>query len=227
MFKLLLVEDEIRLQEVITDYFMAKGSECVCANNGLEALQVLEEQQFDLIILDVMMPEMDGFSLCRQLRKQSSIPIIFLTARSDEKDQLYGFQVGADDYIVKPFSLGVLYAKAISLIKRSQGTIIEKRLTSNEVCIDLDKCMVFIADKEVKLAPKEYELLVYLISNKNQVITREQLINRIWGYEFDGNDRVIDTHIKKLRKALGVKAKYIHTAVKVGYRWEDRNSEKK
>ena len=190
MYKLLLVEDEIRLQEVITDYIVSKGNECVCANNGLQALQILEEQQFDLIILDVMMPEMDGFSLCRQLRKQNSIPIIFLTARSDEKDQLYGFQVGADDYIVKPFSLGVLYAKAISLIKRSQGTIIEKRLTSNEVCIDLDKCIVFIADKEVKLAPKEYELLAYLISNKNRVITREQLINRIWGYEFDGNDRV-------------------------------------
>lgn len=226
MYRLLLVEDEKRMHEILVDYFFTKQCQIICVDNGVEALRIIEEQQFDLIILDVMMPGIDGFTVCRQIRKKLDVPVIFLTARGNEDDQINGYKLGADDYVTKPFSLGVLYAKANSLIKRANGTVVEEKLISNEVCVDIKRYKVTVANEEVKLAPKEYEILVYLIQNKNQIITREQLLIRLWGYDYEGNDRVIDTHMKKLRKALGNAANYIHTIVKVGYKWRENDGHK-
>ena len=220
MEKILLIEDEDRMREIITDYFKDKGSEVISTCNGLEGLSILEEEEFDLILLDVMMPGIDGFTVCKEIRKKSELPIIFITAKSDEEDQLYAYSLGADDYVTKPFSLGVLYAKVISLIKRAQGMIIEDQLQVNNICVDMKRLEVSVGETRVKLAPMEYRMLVYLMKNKNQVITREQLILRLWGYDFEGNDRVIDSHIKKLRKALGKSGEAIQTIRKVGYRLE-------
>lgn len=220
MYKILLVEDEKRIQEVLADYFSTKACEIVCADRGIQALERLEGESFDLILLDVMMPGLDGFSVCRQIRKSLETPIIFVTAKSDEEDYLYGYELGADDYITKPFSLSVLYAKAISLMKRAKGTVIEDKLIADKICVDCKNLRVTVEDKEIKLAPMEYRLLVYFMRNKNRIITREQLLVRLWGYDFNGSDRVVDSHIKKLRKALGSSGKAVHTIIKVGYRFE-------
>lgn len=226
MDKILLVEDEKRMQEIISDYFQVKDCKVICVNQGREALSILEKESFDLILLDVMMPEIDGFTVCKEVRLRYETPIIFITAKSDEEDQLYGYELGADDYVTKPFSLGVLYAKVNSLIKRAKGTIIEDKLKVNDICIDCKKLEVTVGGEEIKLAPMEYRMLVYFMRNKNQVITRDQLIVRLWGYDFEGNDRVIDTHVKKLRKALGKSGKAIRTIMKVGYKLEVATNEK-
>lgn len=222
MYKILLVEDEKRMQEVLADYFNIKGCKLECASNGMEALEKLEAGAYDLILLDIMMPKLDGFSVCREIRKSREVPIIFLTAKVDEEDHLQGYELGADDYITKPFSLGVLYAKAISLIKRDKGIIIEEKLRAGDICMDCRQGIVTVKEKIVDLAPMQYKLLEYLLHNKNQVLSREQILVKLWGYEFSGNDRVLDNHMKKLRKALGESGRCIRTVIKVGYRLEDK-----
>lgn len=223
MYKLLLVEDEERMREVLSDYFESKGCKLDCVGNGLEALEYLADNEYDLILLDIMMPKLDGFSTCRKIRKTNEVPIIFVTAKVDESNFLKGYELGADDYVTKPFSLSVLYAKAISLIKRSKGMIVENKLRTGEICMDCQRKTVAIRGEEVGLAPKEYKLLEYLLHNKNQILSREQILVKLWGYEFSGNDRVLDNHIKKLRKALGEEGKLIRTVIKIGYRLEDSN----
>ena len=228
IYKILLVEDEKRMQEIIKDYFEVKECEVVCANDGMEALEILESECFDLVLLDIMMPKLDGFSVCKRIRENkttnsmnnSDIPIIFITAKSDEEDNLYGYELGADDYITKPFSLKVLYAKRISIIKRSKGIITEDKLYADEIYVDCKLHKVYINEKETSLPKIEYDLLYYFIVNKNRTIEREQLLNKFWGYDFDGSDRVLDTHIKKLRKALGGSAHHLQTVIKVGYKFE-------
>jgi DNA-binding response OmpR family regulator len=232
-YKVLLVEDEKRMQEIIKDYFQVKECEVICASDGMEALEILERENVDLVLLDIMMPKLDGFSVCEKIRKGkvegsingSDMPIIFITAKSDEEDNLHGYSLGADDYITKPFSLKVLYAKCISVIKRAKGIIAEDKLYAEEICVDCKTHKVYINDKEIFLPKLEYDLLYYFIVNKNRIIEREQLLIKFWGYDFDGNDRVLDTHIKKLRKALGECAYHLHTIVKVGYKFEVRNDE--
>lgn len=222
MYKILLVEDEERMREVLSDYFVSKGGcKIDCACNGLEALEQIENREYDLILLDIMMPKLDGFSTCRKIRRTNGVPIIFLTAKVDESNYLQGYELGADDYITKPFSLSVLYAKVISLIKRSKGLIVENKLSVGEICMDCERKIVTIKGREVELAPKEYKLLEYLLHNKNQILSREQILVKLWGYEFSGNDRVLDNHVKKLRKALGTEGKRIRTVIKIGYRLED------
>jgi DNA-binding response OmpR family regulator len=232
-YKILLVEDEKRMQEIIKDYFEIKECEVVCANDGIEALEAMESESFDLVLLDIMMPKLDGFSVCERIRKEklegslnsSDIPIIFITAKSDEDDNLYGYKLGADDYITKPFSLKVLYAKCISLIKRSKGIMLEDKLYADEICLECKTHKVYVDNEEIPLPKMEYDLLYYFIVNKNRIIEREQLLIKFWGYDFDGNDRVLDTHIKKLRRALGESARHLHTIIKVGYKFEVRNDE--
>ncbi|WP_160685698.1 response regulator transcription factor [Clostridium sp. C2-6-12] len=232
-YKVLLVEDEERMQEIIKDYFQVKECEVICASDGIEALEILERENVDLVLLDIMMPKLDGFSVCEKIRKGkvegsmngSDMPIIFITAKSDEEDNLHGYSLGADDYITKPFSLKVLYAKCISVIKRARGIIVDDKLYAQEICVDCKTHKVYINDKEIFLPKLEYDLLYYFIVNKNRIIEREQLLIKFWGYDFDGNDRVLDTHIKKLRKALGEGAYHLHTIVKVGYKFEVRNDE--
>lgn len=222
MYKILLVEDEERMQEIVVDYFKIKDCQIICASNGIEALEIIQEEKFDLVLLDIMMPGLDGFTVCKKIRQTLDIPIIFVTAKADEEDNLQGYALGADDYVTKPFSLSVLHAKSIALIKRAKGMIVEEKLRVNDLCIDCRSHEVTINGQAVHLEPMQYKLLLYLIHNKNQILTREQILINLWGYDFDGNDRVLDTHMKKLRKALGKSGKCIRTVIKVGYRLEVR-----
>ena len=220
-YSILLVEDDIQIREVITDYFIEKsGGEANIhiACDGTEGLDCIYEKEYDLVMLDVMMPGMDGFSLCREIRKRSVAPIVFITARSREEDILYGYDIGCDDYIVKPFSLAELYAKTQALIKRAKGMVGCSEITCGRIRINPSAFTVMVNDVEVELPPKEYGLLKYLMEHQNLVVDRESLLTRIWGYDFEGTDRVVDNHIKKLRKALGEAGTQIITVITKGYK---------
>ena len=220
-YNVLIVEDEEKLRSILCDYFISKQDHPVTAENGLQVLACLEEQDFDAVLLDIMMPELDGFSVCRAARKNSDVPIVFLTALSDEEDKLYGYELGADDYITKPFSLSVLYAKLTALIKRRRGSIrTGDRLEAGELSIHLPSRRVFAGKKEILLTPKEYALLVCLMLNKGLILSREQLLVKCWGYDYEGEARAVDTHIKRLREKLGEYAGYIKTVIKAGYKLE-------
>ena len=218
--KLLIIEDEKLMQEVISDYFFSKGWQVKTADYGIQALEILEQESFHLILLDVMMPGMNGFLVCRKIREYSDVPIFFITARVLEEDELNGYSVGADDYITKPFSLPVLYAKAMAFIGRIRGNHNPYKLRFKELEIDVKTHEIWLAEKKITLPPKEYEMLVFFLENPNRIYSREQLLIRFWGYDFDGNERVVDNHIKKLRQALGSFGKCIQTVRKSGYRME-------
>ena len=217
--KILIVEDEPKLREVLCDYFHSKGDIPFEADNGAKALELAQEQEVDAILLDIMMPELDGFSVCRALRKDNTVPIIFLTALSDEDDKLLGYELGADDYVTKPFTMSVLYAKTAALIKRSRGNVLSDRdrLEAAGITLELSSRKVFLGRKEVVLTPKEYTLLLCLMRNKNIVMSREQLLVKCWGYDYEGESRAVDTHIRRLREKLGEHAACIKTVIKAGY----------
>ena len=219
--RILIAEDEPRLLAVLCDYFTGRGENPVPAKNGLEALRLAGEITFDGVLLDIMMPELDGLSVCRALRKHSDVPIIFLTALSDEEDKLLGYELGADDYVTKPFSLPVLYAKLTALINRSRGNILTgDQLTAGEIKLLLSSQTVYVSGAEVSLTPKEYALLLCLMRNKNTVLSREQLLVKCWGYDYEGESRAVDTHIRRLRDKLGTAAGMIKTVIKSGYKLE-------
>lgn len=219
--KILIVEDEPKLREVLCDYFRSKGETPAEADNGLRALELLEETEFDAVLLDIMMPELDGLSVCRAVRKHSDVPIIFLTALSDEDDKLLGYELGADDYVTKPFTMSVLYAKTMALIKRSRGSVLRgDRMEAGGIALELSSRKVFAGGKEIVLTPKEYALLRCLMQNRNAVLSREQLLVKCWGYDYEGEARAVDTHIKRLREKLGDHAACIKTVIKAGYRLE-------
>lgn len=223
-YQILLVEDDGQIREVIKDYFSAQKEdevEVVCARDGYEGMEKAAETPFDLAILDVMLPDMDGFVLCREIRKTDVVPIIFLTARGSEEDKLRGYLSGCDDYIVKPFSLVLLYAKVRALIKREKGMVIADTLRVGEIELNPADYTIWVSHKQIETAPKEYALLKYMMERKNQILTREELLIRIWGYDFEGSDRVVDNHIKKLRKRLGKEGARIKTVVKKGYKLID------
>ncbi len=223
-YKILLVEDDLDLQEIIADYFGDKSKEemsFTCITNGSEALAYATDGAFDLVLLDVMLPDVDGFTICREFRKHNDVPIMFLTARQDETDRLHGYSLGCDDYIVKPFSNAELYAKANALIRRAKGIVREFVLTVGQIRLDIYRCTVFVDDSEIILAPKEFAMLKLLMENRGRVVSRESLLVSIWGYDFDGSDRVVDNHVKKLRKALGIAAGQVKTVVKNGYKLEE------
>ena len=220
-YKVLIVEDEAKLREILCDYFKSKGELPFEASNGMQALSLIEENDYDAILLDIMMPGLDGLSVCRSIRKTNDVPIIFLTALSDEEDKLLGYELGADDYVTKPFTLSVLYAKTTALIKRNQRSVLYgNRMEAGGITIDISKMNVFAGKKEVALTPKEYTLLRCLMQNKNMVMSREQLLVKCWGYDYEGEARVVDTHIKRLREKLGESADCIKTVIKVGYKLE-------
>jgi len=219
--RILIVEDEPKLREILCDYFLSKGDFPTEAKNGIEALEFAETEGFDAVLLDIMMPELDGFSVCRALRKKSEVPIIFLTALSDEDDKLKGYELGADDYVTKPYTLSVLYAKTDALIRRSRGNILAgNRLNIGEIDIDMTSRRVFLGGRETVLTPKEYELLLCLARNKNIVLSREQLLVKCWGYDYEGDIRAVDTHIKRLREKFGTASECIKTVIKAGYMLE-------
>lgn len=220
-YSMLIVEDDAQIREIIEDYFTSKKEnvfEVFKAENGLVAEQMIGENEYDLILLDVMLPYLDGFSLCKMIRKKSDVPVIFLTARTLEEDVLLGFETGCDDYVTKPFSLVALYAKSIALLNRAKGTVLNESLTIGKISINPKSMEVIANGSKVELAPKEFELLLYLARHKNWVVERDTLLNAIWGYEYEGGDRVVDNHIKKLRKNLGSAGEQIKTVISKGYK---------
>ena len=219
--RILIVEDEPKLREVLCDYFRSKGETPVEARNGTEALERIENAEFDAVLLDIMMPELDGLSVCRAVRQYSDVPIIFLTALSDEEDKLLGYELGADDYVTKPFTMSVLYAKTVALIKRSRGNMRRAdRMEAGGITLELSSRKVFAGGREIVLTPKEYALLRCLMQNRNMVLSREQLLVKCWGYDYEGDARAVDTHVKRLREKLGDHAACIKTVIKAGYRLE-------
>lgn len=219
--RILIAEDEPRLLEIICDYFRSRGDCPIPAKNGLEALELAESTEVDGVLLDIMMPGLDGLGVCRALRKHSDVPIIFLTALSDEEDKLLGYELGADDYVTKPFSLAVLYAKITALINRSRGNVLTgDQLTVGDIRIVLSSQKVFVEGTEIGVTPKEYSLLLCLMRNRNTVLSREQLLVKCWGYDYEGEARAVDTHIRRLRDKLGEAAGQIKTVYKSGYKME-------
>ncbi|NLJ59276.1 MAG: response regulator transcription factor [Tissierellia bacterium] len=225
-FKLLLVEDDPELREIITDYFIEKSQgalEIHTAKTGRQGQLETMDKKYDLVLLDVMLPEIDGFTICRELRKVSDVPLIFITAKYSESDRLHGYSLGCDDYVTKPFSLAELYAKVNALLKRSKGMVRKEIMTVGSIKLDPYRYTVYVDNEEVILAPMEFAILKVLMENSGKVVSRDSLIIRIWGYDFEGNDRVVDNHIRKLRKALGKASSQIKTVFKKGYKLEVNN----
>lgn len=221
MIKILLVEDDWKIQEIITDYFGEKSNgemSVICASKGQEGLLYAKNEDFDLLLLDIMIEDMDGYTICRKLRKEKDTPVIFLTAKGREEDIMHGYALGGDDYVVKPFLLSELFAKCNALVRRSKGISSGGILKSGKILANLNTCQVMAGENSVTLPPKEWDILLMLLENQDRVITREHFILRVWGYDFEGNERVLDNHIKKLRKALGKYGTYIVTVPGKGYR---------
>lgn len=217
MYNLLIAEDEPKQRRIIRDYFQKRDFHVTEAADGIEALDQVKQREFDILLLDVMMPGLDGFSVCRAIRKERDMPVIFLTARIAEEDQLTGFRVQADDYVTKPFSLPVLHAKVCALLHRQKGISRSRELSCGAILVNPDMRTVTIEGSEISMTPKVYDLLLYLMSNKNRILTRQQILDRVWGQDVFCYDRVVDTTIKKLRKALGNQAGCIQTIIGVGY----------
>ena len=218
MANILVVEDEKNMQEIIAEYMQRGGHTCFTADDGVDALMILKNNPMDLMILDVMMPHLDGFSVCKMAREMSNLPIIILTAKSEEEDKLKGYKLGADDYITKPFSPKVLLAKVGALLRRS-STVPTDALNVGKISIIPASHKTFVNGQEITLTHKEYELLYFFMVNPGQIFSREQLLNRIWGYDFEGTTRTIDTHIKTLRQKLGDEGKHIVTLIRSGYKF--------
>ena len=223
MSKILVVDDEFRIRQLIRKYAEFEGYEVEEATDGMQAIQICRQKEFDLIIMDVMMPELDGFSACREIRKFRDTPIIMLSARGEEYDKIHGFELGSDDYVVKPFSPKELMMRVGAVIKRSgKGDSAQKNdvFTYNGLEVDFSARTVTIDGKRVEMTPKEYDLFFYMVRNKGIALTREALLSEVWGYDFFGDERTLDTHIKLLRKSLGDYSKCIVTLRGVGYRFE-------
>lgn len=217
---ILVVEDEARIRDIIRDYFTAHGLDCDLARDGEEALDLLRDHDYDAMLLDVLMPNLDGYSVCRVVRAQSRVPILFLTALGSEEDVLQGYALGADDYVTKPFSLAVLLAKTKAVIRRSRGEGGGDTLTCGAISLDTAGRTCTVVGKPVDLTPREYDLLLCLIRNRGQVLSRDQLLDKVWGIDFEGGQRAVDVRIKSLRSALGTAGKQIRTVFKTGYRME-------
>jgi DNA-binding response OmpR family regulator len=219
---LLLVEDDQLMREFITDYFKKEQWEVHEAENGRIALEIFEQTSIDLMVLDIMMPEMDGWSVCRRIREKSDVPIIMITARAEDDDHMMGFELGADEYVTKPLSPRVLVARAAALMKRKEGTVGREgdRLVYGDLYVNRTAHTVSVAGNKVNLSPKEYDLLLFLIKHYGKVLSRDYILDAVWGYDYLGDLRTVDTHIKKLRAKLGDEGRYIGTVIRSGYKFE-------
>lgn len=220
--KILLIEDEKLIRQFIVEYFQKQGEEVIEASDGYEGLALLDDS-FDLVLLDIMMPGIDGYEVCKQIRQKNDIPILFISALSDDDNKLKGYDLGADDFISKPFTPSLLYAKCNALLKRfkrdeEQGKTVDEGI----IHINDDTHEVFIHNERVTLSHKEYQMLIYFIDNKRKILSRDQLLDHIWGYDYYGDQRIVDTYVKKLRKKLGEAAPYIQTVVKIGYMFDSK-----
>lgn len=225
MYRILLVEDDADIRALIVNYFTKKEKDAFqtdVAVDGQAGLEKAYENHYDCLLLDVMLPELDGFEICREIRRDSDVPIMFITARTDESDILNGYALGCDDYVVKPFPLPVLYQKVNALIKRSKGLLRSKVFTSGTLSLNPNNGVVISDGEEVKLTAREYGILKVLMENKGVIISREKIFTIVWGYDSDTDERVMDTHIRNLRRALGANGKLIKTAIRRGYKIEDQ-----
>jgi DNA-binding response OmpR family regulator len=229
MYHILIVDDEMRIRSIVRKYAEFEGHTVTEAGDGMEAVSLCRREQFDIIILDIMMPELDGFSACREIRKTSNTPIIMLSARGEEYDKINGFELGIDDYVVKPFSPRELMLRVEAVMKRVKCAAAEQaeknqiiELDNGGLRVDLTARIVYVDGERVEMSPKEYDLFFYLLRNRNVALTRERLISEVWGYDFFGDIRTLDTHIKLLRKTLGRYSDYIVTLRGVGYRFEEQ-----
>ena len=219
--KILVVDDESRMRKLVKDFLTKKNFQVLEAGNGEEAMDIFyEEKDIALIILDVMMPKMDGWELCREIRKNSKVPIIMLTAKSDEKDELQGFDLGVDEYITKPFSPKILVARVEAILRRSNVLAADDTMEAGGIELNKAAHEVLIDGKSVELSYKEFELLAYFMSNQGVALSRERILNNVWNYDYFGDARTIDTHVKKLRSKLGAKGEYIKTIWGMGYKFE-------
>lgn len=222
MAKLLVVDDEANIRTLIKKYAQYEGYEIIEAVNGIDTVAKCRAEDFDLIVMDVMMPELDGFSAVREIRKNKNIPVIMLSARGEEYDRIHGFEVGVDDYVVKPFSPRELMMRIAAVLRRSgkDGEDESDVVDYGDLAIDFRGRFVYVLGRRVEMSPKEYDLLFYLAKNVNVALSREKLITEVWGYDYYGDDRTLDTHIKLLRRSLGEAAGHIVTLRGVGYRFE-------
>lgn len=224
MYHILVVDDEPRIRSIIKKYAEFEGYTVTEAADGMEAVHFCRSAEFDIIIMDIMMPELDGFSACREIRKRSDTPIIMLSARGEEYDRINGFELGVDDYIVKPFSPKELMLRIDAILKRTKrGAMTQNRneiVTIEGLVADITARTVTVNGQRAEMSPKEYDLFFYMLKNRNIALSREKLITEVWGYDFYGDDRTLDTHIKLLRKSLGEYSKFIVTLRGVGYRFE-------
>lgn len=219
--KILVVDDEVRMRKLVKDFLVREGYMVLEAGDGLEALDLFyEERDIALIILDIMMPKLDGWQVCREIRDNSKVPIIMLTARSEEKDELLGFELGVDEYISKPFSPKILVARVGAILRRTVGVEENTLLEAGGIAIDKSAHIVKINSKPIELSFKEFELLTYFLENQGIALSREKILNNVWNYDYFGDARTIDTHVKKLRSKLGEKGDYIHTIWGMGYKFE-------
>ena len=219
--KVLMVDDESRMRKLVSDFLTRKGYQVIEAGDGEEAIdKFYEDKNISLVILDVMMPKMNGWDTCRQIRKNSNVPIIMLTAKSDEASELNGFDCGADEYISKPFSPKILTARVDALIRRSYSIDSSEMIDVGGIVINKAAHIVKINDEEIELSFKEFELLTYFVDNKGIALSREKILNNVWNYDYFGDARTIDTHVKKLRSKLGDKGDYIKTIWGMGYKFE-------
>lgn len=219
--KILVVDDEPRIRKLVRDFLVKKDFEVVEAANGKEAVDVFfEDNDFSLIILDIMMPIMDGWQVCREIREYSKVPIIMLTAKSDERDELLGFELGIDEYISKPFSPKILVARVEAILRRVNGSQSDDRLEAGGIVIDKTAHVVTIDGEVIDLSYKEFELLSYFVENKSVALSREKILNHVWDYDYYGDARTIDTHVKKLRFKMGSKGDYIKTVRGMGYKFD-------
>lgn len=219
--KILVVDDESRMRKLVKDFLAKKNFQVLEAGDGEEAMDIFyEEKDIALIILDVMMPKMDGWEVCREIRKNSKVPIIMLTARSDERDELLGFELGVDEYISKPFSPKILVARVEAILRRTGQSNPEEILSAGGIVIDKAAHLATVDEKQMELSFKEFELLTYFLENEGIALSREKILNSVWNYDYFGDARTIDTHVKKLRSKMGDKGEYIKTVWGMGYKFE-------
>ncbi|MCD7866672.1 MAG: response regulator transcription factor [Clostridiales bacterium] len=219
--KILVVDDESRMRKLVKDFLAKKNFQVLEASNGEEAMDIFyKEKDISLLILDVMMPKMDGWEVCREIRKNSRVPIIMLTARSDERDELLGFELGVDEYISKPFSPKILVARVEAILRRTGQSNADEVLSSGGIVIDKAAHQATVDGKPMELSFKEFELLSYFLENEGIALSREKILNSVWNYDYFGDARTIDTHVKKLRSKMGSKGEYIKTVWGMGYKFE-------
>ena len=218
MYNILIVEDEKKIRDLLEIYFIKENYKVDKAEDGCEALLKIKSDNYDIILLDLYMPKMDGFDTCRKIREISTVPVVILTALSDDESQLLAYELGADDFIMKPFKKDILIAKVNRIVDRTK--VSKEKYKFENLTIEKESYRVFLGDDEIKFAPKEFEILLFLVENIGMIKTREEILNKVWGYDLEVYDRVVDNHIKKIRKKLGEYSGFVKTVVSVGYKFE-------